>query len=76
MRRRGKVIGAKSFEQIIRNFSTEFFALISDEIKGGNFLRRHFIAETTSPVRSLNKEQEQKPNTPAHSEHKVRGSIT
>ncbi len=37
--------------------------------KGGLSLsRRHFIAETTSPVRSENKEQEQKPTTTAHSE--------
>jgi hypothetical protein len=37
--------------------------------KGGFSLsRRHFIAEATSPVRSENKEQEQKPTTPAHSE--------
>ncbi len=35
--------------------------------EGGSFLsQRHFIAETTSPVRSENKEQ--KPTTPAHSE--------
>ncbi len=27
VRRRGKVIGAKYFEQVVRNFSTEFFSL-------------------------------------------------
>jgi hypothetical protein len=37
--------------------------------KGGLSLsRHHFIAEATSPVRNENKEQEQKPTTPAHSE--------
>jgi hypothetical protein len=37
--------------------------------KGGSSLSgHHFIAEATSPVRSVKKEQEKKPTTPAHSE--------
>jgi hypothetical protein len=36
--------------------------------KGSSLSWRHFIAEATSPVRSENKEQEQKLTTPAHSE--------
>jgi len=37
--------------------------------EGGFFLSwHHFIAEAISPVRSENKNKEQKPTTPAHSE--------
>ncbi len=37
--------------------------------KGAFSLRwRHFIAETTPPVRSEKKNREKKPTTPAHSE--------
>jgi hypothetical protein len=39
--------------------------------RGFSLSRHHFIAEATSPVRSENKEQEQKPNTLAHSEQKA-----
>jgi hypothetical protein len=43
MRRCGKVIGAKPFEQIVRNFSTEFFTLISDKIERGTEAANPFI---------------------------------
>jgi hypothetical protein len=37
--------------------------------EGGSFLsRHHFIAEAISSVRRENKNKEQKPSTPAHSE--------
>jgi hypothetical protein len=36
--------------------------------RGFSLSQHHFIAEATSPVRSDDKEQEQKLTTPAHSE--------
>ncbi len=36
---------------------------------GSSLIRRHFISEAISPVRSEKKVQEQKPTSPVYSEH-------